>query len=284
MKGKDKFTSAEITKLKELIVLRNNTAPSGQKAIRQKMRNLGFYGKDDWGIVNLKIEDLNILIKSGRIKVVGNDDKKQTPICFPTKNLTKTVVFDNTHHSGSSPKDLEFILNNFKANRFDPITDSEAMIPDSSGNYILCLRKNSKLPKTSALPTLTDFEGLQVIYTGIAGNSLRTRDYRQHFKGNNAGRSTLRKSLGVLFGYKQIPRDSDVNSGKTKFIEKDEKELTEWMHSNLIMYFLPTVDFNRIEIELINHFNPPLNLKDNHNHINIEFRQLLSNLRTLKCL
>lgn len=173
-------------------------------------------------------------------------------------------------------------LDIFKTYRFDPKTDTEAIIANSPGNYIICLKRNSKLPVVSVKPTFTNFEGLQVIYTGIASVSLRTRDFRQHFKGNNAGRSTLRKSLGVLFGYKQIPRDSDPNTGKTKFSNVDEMRLSEWMCNNLIMFFLPTVDFISVEIQLINHFNPPLNLKDNKNIINSDFRRLISELRNDK--
>ncbi|MBI1770291.1 MAG: hypothetical protein HY063_06350 [Bacteroidetes bacterium] len=179
---------------------------------------------------------------------------------------------------------MESILVNFRTNRFDPTVHSEINIADSSGNYILCLRKNSKLPTVSISPTFTKFSGLNVVYTGLTRNSLRTRDYRQHFTGNNAGRSTLRKSLGVLFGYKQIARDKKVNSRKTKFQDLDEQKLTKWMVSNLIMFFLPTTDFKNIEIKLINRFNPPLNLKDSHNNINADFRQLLSNLRTRKII
>ena len=174
------------------------------------------------------------------------------------------------------------VLKIFKQNRFDPTIDRETIIADNPGNYILCLRRNANLPAVSIKPTLTTFEGLKVIYTGIAGGSLRSRDYRQHFKGNNAGRSTLRKSLGVLFGYKQIPRDKDPKTGKTKFAKSEEQKLTDWMCDKLIMFFLPTSNFDSIEIKLINHFNPPLNLKDNHNEINAEFRQLLSRLRASK--
>ena len=47
MKGKDTFTLADIKKLIELIDLRNNTSTSGQKTVRQQMRDIGFYGKDD---------------------------------------------------------------------------------------------------------------------------------------------------------------------------------------------------------------------------------------------
>ncbi len=176
--------------------------------------------------------------------------------------------------------DLNFLFKTFKQNRFDPSKDSEETIPNQSGNYIICLKPNSKLPSVLIIPTLTSFNGLKVIYTGIASVSLRSRDYRQHFKGNNAGRSTFRKSLGVLFGYKLIARDKDPSNGKTKFGHTDEKKLSDWMSQNLLMFFLPTADFADIEIALIDHFNPPLNLKDNHNSINADFRKLLSNLRS----
>lgn len=57
-------------------------------------------------------------------------------------------------------------------------------------------------------------------------------------------------------------------------------KLSEWMWDNLIIFFLPTMNYNMIEIELIIHFNPPLNLKDNCNEVNLDFRRLLPSLRT----
>jgi len=281
LKGKDEFTAATIKKLEELIKLRIKTPSSGQKSIRQKMRNLGFYGQDDWGITDMQVSDLHSLIKSGRIKIIGGNFK---PSSAPTTNSKpiQTAKPKTLKSSTTSSTNIDKILESFKANCFDPKLDDEIKIDDSPGNYILCLRKNAKLPTVSVSPILTKFDGQNVIYTGIASGSLRTRDFRQHFKGNNAGRSTLRKSLGVLFGYNLIPRDKDPNTGKTKFKLKDEQELTDWMLENIIMFFLPTTDFNSIEIKLINHFNPPLNLKDNHNDINADFRRLLSSLRAKK--
>ncbi len=277
LKGKDTFTQSEINKLEELIQIRKNTPSSGQKSIRDKMRNIGFYGRDDWGITDLQLDDLHRLIRNKEIKIIGGNTQATISESTTIKSkVTESLTQKSPLKSNST--DLKAILEEFKRNCFDPKIDFETKIPDSSGNYILCLRKNSKLSTPTSL-TWTKFDGLDVIYTGIAGNSLRTRDYKQHFKGNNAGRSTLRKSLGVLFGYKLIPRDKDPNTGKTKFRIEDEIELSEWMHTNLIMYFLPTFDFNRIEIELIKHFNPPLNLKDNKNMINADFRTQLSNLR-----
>jgi len=201
------------------------------------------------------------------------------------KKVTTTIVEKPKIKSTTTPvktTDLAHLLQLFKQNCFDPAINSETIIPDQSGNYLLCLKPNADLPTISITPTLTSFDGLKVIYTGIASKSLRKRDYSQHFTGNNAGRSTLRKSLGVLFGYKQIPRDKDTSNGKTKFGQVDEEKLTEWMSDNLIMFFLPTTEFESVEMKLINHFNPPLNLQGNHNYINADFRKMLSTLRSQK--
>ena len=67
LKGKDTFTQSEINKLEELIQIRNYTPSSEQKGIRDKMRKLGFYGRDDWGITNLQLGDLQSLIKTKEI-------------------------------------------------------------------------------------------------------------------------------------------------------------------------------------------------------------------------
>lgn len=281
MKGQNTFTTSQIDEIKKLIADKGRATADKQKGIRAKIRKLGFYYSDFSAEKDgYTVADFEALIRSGQIKVIGGNYKPtEQPITKPSatiKPATTTVL------PTSKTIDLTSLLQTFKQNRFDPTIDNETTIPDKSGNYILCLKPNSNLPKVSISPTLTSFDGLKVIYTGIAGGSLRSRDYRQHFKGNNAGRSTLRKSLGVLFGYKQIPRDSDPSNGKTKFGQTDEQKLTEWMINNLVMYFLPTTDFDSIEIKLINHFNPPLNLKDNHNSTNADFRKLLSSLRSQK--
>jgi hypothetical protein len=277
LKGKNVFTMDEIKKLEELIKLRNKATPSEQKSIRGKMRNLGFYGKDDWDIIDLQISDLHSLINSNKIKIIGNNFKPNSSI-----NIVSTPKPISNPETSKTTVNVDKLLDLFKSNYFDPTLNEDSTISNSAGNYIICLRKNSTLPPVSISPILTKFEGLNVIYTGIASGSLRTRDFRYHFKGNNAGRSTLRKSLGVLFGYTLIPRDKDPNTGKTKFSAKDEQELTEWMLANLVMFYHPTANFSNIEITLINHFNPPLNIKDNHSVTNSDYRHILSNLRTKK--
>jgi len=281
MKGQTIFTSLQVETIKKLIAEKVVATPDKQKGIRGKIRNIGFHYSDFSSKKDgYTVADFETLIRSGQIKISDGNYKSTATVTI--KLIDKAKPVEKKIPVIQKSKGLNSNLDNLKINRFDPKTDSESIIANSSGNYILCLRKNSKFPTVSIKPILTNFDGLQVIYTGIAGGSLRTRDFRQHFKGNNAGRSTLRKSLGVLFGYNQIPRDKDPNTCKTKFSITDEKQLTEWMYKNLIMFFLPTSSFDSIEVELINHFNPPLNLKDNHNLINLDFRQLLSSLRAKK--
>lgn len=162
---------------------------------------------------------------------------------------------------------------------FDPLKDDVNTVPALSGNYIFALRKNSKLPDIGIPITYTKFEDYEVIYVGLASNNLKDRDVKKHFNGN-AGSSTLRKSLGCLFGYNLIPRDSHYNSnGKTKFSAADENKLSDWIRTNLLLFYYPNKDFVNVESDLIQSLNPPLNLDKNDNAINSEFRKHLSKLR-----
>lgn len=179
-------------------------------------------------------------------------------------------------------------LNKENYKRFDILNDSSHILPDKPGNYIVVLRQGSTLPGKQQPEMLTtvsyDGEEFQVIYTGISTN-LRKRDYRQHFTGNNAGKSTLRKSLGSLMELKKIPRDKTPSlsgSEKTKFTDEDEATLSKWMKENLLFFFnennMPEMEEGRLIFTL----NPPLNLKNNSNPINEAFRKGLSKLRNNK--
>ena len=169
---------------------------------------------------------------------------------------------------------------NFKI--FDPMTMDSNMLPNVAGNYIFLLRKGSQLPQVDINPQIPevtlDGNTYQAIYTGIARKCLRNRDYRNHFVDNDASRSTLRKSIGSLFGYDLIPRkEGDLKHKKFKLA--DEEKLTEWMMSNLLLAFVENADPKSMEDKLIAELNPPLNLEMNHNKVNAEFRALLSKLR-----
>ena len=270
------YTASDIDALIGLIEARvRSTNVSVKKSIMQKMRKqYGFYGREDWGIIDCQVTDLQDLIERGKIEVVNvsglNSLKHATPIIRGKSRSMLPTIASNNLAANISEKG-SFI-------HFDPKIHAISRIPNAPGNYIVCLRKNATMPSGLITPSLNKFREHDVIYTGISSKSLRERDYNQHFNGN-AGKSTLRKSLGILFGYKQIPRDIDSNSAKTKFNEIDEQELSEWMGSNLTMYLLPTQDYRNFEHQLIGQFNPPLNLTSNTAIINAEFRRELKRLR-----
>lgn len=169
---------------------------------------------------------------------------------------------------------------NFKL--FDPMTMDSNTLPNVAGNYVFLLRKGSQLPKVDIEPQIPEFSldgnTYQAIYTGIASKSLRKRDYRNHFVDNDASRSTLRKSIGSLFGYDLILRKESDTKHK-RFQPADEEKLTEWMMSNLLLAFVENANPKPLEDELIAELNPPLNLDKNDNTVNAEFRALLSKLR-----
>lgn len=183
---------------------------------------------------------------------------------------------------------LPIILNNLTMNIFNPAQDNASKLPDSPGIYFICLKKEANLPSRCGEIIYTEHNNSRIIYIGIAGQkntkrkSLRKRYYHDHFESNNAGKSTLRKSLGVLFRYKQIPRDKDLSTGKTKFTDDNERKLSEWMKQSLFLYYTVNDEPWEFEYDLINKFNPPLNLKRKQNPINAEFRKKLSRLRRKK--
>lgn len=90
MKGKDKFTSAEILELRELIAERQNASRNYQKQLRNRMRKIGFFGRDDWGIIDCTLEDLDELIDTERIKIID----KMTSTIITDKSKSKNAIIN----------------------------------------------------------------------------------------------------------------------------------------------------------------------------------------------
>ena len=171
---------------------------------------------------------------------------------------------------------------------FDPTRLDRGLPPEQQGNYIFLLRPGVMLPEdmiTSQpiFSTLT-YKGTdyRVLYTGVTSKTLYERVFKTHLFGNNAGKSTLRKSLGSLWGYSFIYRDKNPNPAKTpktKFRDEDEKAITQWMKQNLLVLVVPNANFDDDETELIETFNPPLNLDKNNNVVNLSYRAQIKKLR-----
>ena len=171
---------------------------------------------------------------------------------------------------------------------FDPMKLDKGLPPEKPGNYIFLLRHGMKLPEDviceQPMFTTLKYEGTEyeVLYTGVTSKTLYERVFKTHLFGNNAGKSTLRKSLGCLWGYPFIYRDKNPNPNrtpKTKYREEDELSITQWMKTNLLVLVAPNANYEDDETELIETFNPPLNLDKNHNAINLHYRTMIKALR-----
>jgi hypothetical protein len=171
---------------------------------------------------------------------------------------------------------------------FDPMKLGKDLPPAKPGNYIFVLRPGVKLPEDviheQPMFTPLEFEGAEydVLYTGVTSKTLYERVFKTHLFGNNAGKSTLRKSLGCLWGYPFIYRDKNPNpkrTPKTKYCDADEHAITQWMKKNLLVLVAPNANYDDDETEMIEAFNPPLNLKKNHNLVNSSYRQKIEELR-----
>lgn len=303
-KGKKVFTKAEADKIRSLITQKLASGRTEQKVIRDAIRDIGFYYSDFSGSKHgYTIADFDGLILTNKITIhddiaryaiipaVSSDqsdiyqtDSSKKPDIFVQLFIPETehsiLLSDNSHGNTSERLKVDEFLPILKANRFDPEISRTQIIPSKPGIYLICLREGAVLPSGSITPTVKVFDTLQVIYTGIS-KDLYNRDYKTHFTGNNAGRSTLRKSLGALMKYKFTPRSKNKpDDGRTKFIDVDEARLTLWMKKNLILYFYSTPHTLYYENMLINHFDPPLNLsKAPSVSQNSVFRSELSKLR-----
>ncbi|MDE6793354.1 MAG: hypothetical protein K2J48_09765 [Muribaculaceae bacterium] len=169
---------------------------------------------------------------------------------------------------------------------FDPKKDDQSKIADCQGLYAILLRPGSKLPECGVTytPCMVTYMGqeYELVYVGISTKSLRKRDYQTHFNGNNAGRSTLRKSIGSLMALKKTYRsenEKSKSSPKIKFVDEDEARLTKWMKDNLLLLFKADAKPKEKEKDMIAALNPPLNLKDNPNFQNKPYRDNLTKLR-----
>lgn len=65
------FTKSECNALRKLIILRCAAPSNRQKNIRDQMRAIGFYGRDDFGITGMTVDIFDGLIRDGKITIKG---------------------------------------------------------------------------------------------------------------------------------------------------------------------------------------------------------------------
>ena len=93
MKGKNVFTQNEITEIVALIRQRCSADRGKQKQIRAKMRRIGFYGQDDFGISDMTEEKFYRLIESEKIIISDGSTAKVPPV--PSKREEISLTSNN---------------------------------------------------------------------------------------------------------------------------------------------------------------------------------------------
>ena len=93
MKGKNEFTQSEINEIVALIRQRCSAVSGEQTKIRNKMRRIGFYGKDDFGVYDMTEEKFYSLIKSGIITINNSGTAKVPPVS--SKRETNPPAYNN---------------------------------------------------------------------------------------------------------------------------------------------------------------------------------------------
>ncbi len=257
MKGKNTFTAKEISDLKQLIRMRVNADKDDQKKIRRIMRSIGFYGSD-YGIVDCQVSDLDGLIRSGMIKVVGG---KPVSANAPSATTRPAVTPKTTKTVAAVPKAVKGLAaaekNLLQGDFISVGALSGEMVPDVPGLYCIKLRKSVRLP---AKYGRVREDG--VIYIGQASTSLNQRFWKQEL--NHHGAATFFRSIGAMLDYLP-PKGSLAGKRNYKFSPEDTEAIRQWMRQSLLVNCIvvePSA-IDDIEEALIRKYCPLVNIAKN---------------------
>lgn len=251
MKGKNTFTQKEIDELKRLMTLReNSTSKSEQKKLRDKMRKIGFYGGDDFGIYDCKVAHLESLISTGRIKVIGNNLIPKSEYISNVKEPAKEKIATDF-----ASVEEELIKGNFQS----VSSLSADAIPNESGIYCIKLREDSTL--RSKFGKIREH---RIIYIGKASKSLRERLWEEEL--NHKRAATFFRSIGAMLDY--LPQKGSLYGKKTrnyKFSLEDTDKIQKWMKQSLRVNFIKVEnsEIDNIEDSLIKKYTPLVNISKN---------------------
>jgi len=155
------------------------------------------------------------------------------------------------------------------------VLDRPSPVPEASGVYAWYFED---APPSVPTEDAHKRHGHSLLYVGIAprkpaatgkasGRTLRDR-LRQHYALNAYG-STLRLTLGCLLGYelRRIASVKHPGTAKRMTFGPAEADLSAWMSQNARVVWAPCDEPWRLEDQLIDRLNPPLNLRGNaHNN------------------
>lgn len=259
MTGKNKFTNQELELLRALVKKYSQAnSAADQKAVRVKMRKLGFY-VSDFGIQNITPSIFEGLINKGFIRCTDTSfQKTEVAPKLELKNSNNSITPVKPSTS-SHPSEIENQLINGAFKKAGLI---EGLVPDKTGFYCIRLAKGSQLPQRYQIHL--DSRPHSIIYIGKAeGQTLRKRFLGQELRAK--GHGTFFRSIGAVLGY--LPEKGSLKTAKNKnnytFKPADESKIIAWINTHLEVNWVAYEGDFSIETHWISNYCPLLN--DSHN-------------------
>lgn len=140
---------------------------------------------------------------------------------------------------------------------------SEKSIPDKPGIYCIQVKRREDLPEIFAQELKVRRHN--IIYFGIASQSLRKRFFKQELRAK--GHGTFFRSLGAILNFRPLKGSlvGKANKRNYKFTAEDERKIIEWINQNLLINWIEiSENLNELETQLIVKYQPLLNISKNN--------------------
>ena len=151
--------------------------------------------------------------------------------------------------------EVEQMLMNAKM--FKPASNINGNIPSQPGMYCIRIKNPNVLP--GFFGNVLHERKHNIVYIGIASKSLQKR-LNQELRAK--GHGTFFRSIGAVLGY--CPPFNSLKNKKNKrnykFSENDEGKIIDWINNNLLVNWVITNDFKKLEAPLIRKYKPLLNI------------------------
>ena len=264
--GRSSFTQAEIDELRRLIREKQTADRSRQKALRARMRRIGFYISDfasDYG--GFVVSDLDGLISRGTIEVIESAAVEEEPT--PERMLRSSEPQGTATPGG----DAEVVA---RALTSDPVGLAGALgpadaggVPGAPGFYAWWAPRGAIDVPHHPHPVDAD---LGLLYVGISparpssAGTIRSRIVGQHVGGNTSS-STFRFVLAALL-FEELGLTPRKTKTKVVLDSEDNARLRVWQFEHLSLTWCVRGRPWEVEGEVIALMEPPLNSAGNSAH------------------
>lgn len=155
---------------------------------------------------------------------------------------------------------IEKVLLNEK--NYKSANSIDSIVPNEPGLYCIRITKLERLPAPFDMHLKN--RGHNILYIGIAKNSLRTRFLNQELRAN--GHGTFFRSIGAVLGFRPVKGSLNKKANKQNYTFKpdDEQKIINWININLIVNWVAFKgDFEGNETGIIQRHLPLLNIAKN---------------------